>query len=81
MSETIKRVAQAINLAAPDDVSYNDCWDMARAAIAAMREPTSKMIDAGDTTIYPHRDMERATEGRLADQPWRAMIDAALKEK
>lgn len=49
-----------------------------KAAIAAMREPTSKMVDAGDATLYSHRDMEHATEARLADQPWRAMIDAAL---
>jgi hypothetical protein len=48
----------------------NDYVDMARAAIAAMREPTSKMICAAlDST-------DRAYSGW-----WREMIDAALRDK
>ena len=50
---------------------------MARAAIAAMREPTAAMINAGG-------DAMPAAEGYdlHADcvRPWRAMIDAVLAE-
>lgn len=48
--------------------------ERARLAIAAMREPTEGMIEAGDIPDCdaPHKP---------ADGVWRAMIDAALEEK
>lgn len=58
----VKRVQEAIDRASPLD------WDaQARAAIAAMREPTEEMLDA---TGLRHG-------APLAN--WQAMIDAALK--
>lgn len=44
----------------------------AKAAIAAMREPDLKMIEAGDTAIETYRASVLA---------WRAMIDVALTEE
>lgn len=66
MSEMIDRVAGAIMGA-----SHSDYRIMARAAIAAMREPTEVMLRAfyGDMPV----------ESRLGDD-WRDMIDAALKD-
>jgi hypothetical protein len=46
----------------------------ARAAIATMREPTSKQLDAGYAAIS-----ERQCDDDLAFG-WRAMIDVALEE-
>jgi len=46
----------------------------ARAAIAAMREPTSNQLDAGYAAIS-----ERQCDDDLAFG-WRAMIDEALRE-
>jgi hypothetical protein len=48
---------------------HNKYRQDARAAIAAMREPTEAMINAGDRTDH---DVEAATV-------WQAMIDEALK--
>mgnify|MGYP001608313028 CR=1 FL=1 len=69
MNEMIERVAKAIR----DSFNSNDidCYPIARAAIAAMREPYKPVIDfmviceAGAYT---------------AEEAWQAMIDAALKE-
>ncbi len=53
--------------------------ELARAAIAAMREPTDAMVIAGAQHIagiqHPISDTAGDTKGR-----WRAMIDAALAE-
>ena len=50
-----------------DDASLRRlCFDLARAAIAAMREPTDDMLNAGCDISY------------FADQSWPTMIDAAL---
>ena len=59
MSTIIERVAQAARISP----------DQARAAIAAMREPTEEMIDA----------WARAPGAIKAG--WEAMIDAALEGK
>ncbi len=82
----VERVARALCRhygVDPDEVHGSpiiDRWweaycDDARAAIAAMREPTEVMIAEGDdvspTEIYPH---EKASRLR-----YQAMIDAALK--
>jgi hypothetical protein len=73
MSEMVKRVAKAIGEAklewegdSTGEVALRAC--LARAAIAAMREPLWIMIEAGR---WPAED-----EGPVAC--WRAMIDAAL---
>jgi len=66
----IERVARAIEATTKYALSdYTDYSDMARAAIAAMREPTEEMLqcgchDCGHQTTY-----------------WQAMIDAALERK
>jgi hypothetical protein len=91
MSEVIERAARAIRECIPDTPDFGDIERAARAAIEAMREPTSAMLDVGapypahlvverDDPIYTAR-MKAAT---LADQfavamKWRNMIDAALK--
>lgn len=51
--------------------------EMARGAIAAMREPTEAMVDAGrakDDRTTPYVQAEEC------EVHWCAMIDAALKE-
>jgi len=75
MTEMIERVARAIHSAEVEDEGdpWNDLGDyvqgeyrtLARAAIAAMREPTEAML--GPPWNY----------GRL--EIWQAMIDEALK--
>lgn len=48
-----------------------DYLDMARAAIAAMREPTPAMVNYGE-----------ACDGTIsAKEVWQTMIDAALQER
>lgn len=70
MSEMVERVAKAIEDA--DIENGCDYIGMARAAIAAMREPTSGMISASaKCNIEP--------EMMLHKQRWKAMIDEALK--
>lgn len=51
-------------------VSPSDNEDLARAAIAAMREPTGPMIAAAFALGY---------EAQCAPEVWQAMIDEALK--
>lgn len=60
--EMIERVAKAI--CGPDDPCR---LDLARAAIEAMREPTSDMVAAANRNNHP-RD----------EETWRTMVDAAL---
>lgn len=64
----VERVALAISYVteAPQPRSR----EMARAAIAAMREPTDAIINAGGQYFYA---------ASMADR-WRAMIDCALAE-
>lgn len=50
---------------------------MARAAIAAMREPTAVMIEVGNN--YTH--CGGSCGNRAGRDTWQAMIDAALNEK
>lgn len=50
----------------------------ARAAIEAMREPTSRMSNEGRLTIKGAAD---ETERAQAEYAWRSMISAALYEK
>ena len=72
MSSIVKRVAQALQQemgTAPFDETA--AFALARAAIAAMREPTEEMLNAG------HEARAKATVNGI----WHAMIDAALEEK
>jgi predicted RNA methylase len=75
MSEMIDRVARELCLALYDkDTTFPmvAAQKAARAAIAAMREPTEAMIEG---TNYPNTTWDSGD----ADV-WRAMIDAALKD-
>ena len=103
MSEIVERVARAIcragicgpkdHLDEQEDRSWRKFELEARAAIAAMREPTRVMVNAA------WNDFEYSPTGTLIREPstchaepnddlscdtayevWQAMIDAALKE-
>jgi hypothetical protein len=67
MTDMIERVAKAINDAMIKHGDYKPD-ELARAAIAAMREPTKAMKEAG------------FWEGSASLNNYRAMIDAALQE-
>jgi hypothetical protein len=74
--------AEALTICSAD---VCDCRRTARAAIAAMREPTEAMLDAGaDAKIRCDEDEERGdlTPSRITvpDAVWGSMIDAALAE-
>jgi hypothetical protein len=77
MNEMVQKVAQAIcgaNGRNPSEPSSDD-FKAARAAIAAMREPTKAMEAAWD------RDFDDWMEERI-DEPmhmWMTLIDEALK--
>lgn len=73
MSEMIERVAKAIELR-----DTTDSLAMARAAIAAMREPTDKMMIAAET-VEPQLECFLAKEQSPSYIVWQAMIDEALK--
>lgn len=64
-----------------EDAEWPQFVDLARAAIAAMREPTEKMQVAGATAHVEVAHMARG-EGRCLSPGlvWRPMIDAALEE-
>jgi hypothetical protein len=51
----------------------DDYRRIARAAIAAMREPTDGMVEVGST------DMALVRHGEYARDVWRDMIDEALR--
>lgn len=91
----IKRVARAICCAdRPRECNGSDCGlsaclDEARAAIAALRDPTGRMWVAGRSRFAHHAERYRQQVTSEAadihadtapDDIWRAMIDAALKE-
>lgn len=77
MSEMVERVACAVGDAIEgreiDPFLYPEAFDhyekIARAAIAAMREPTETMWDHGASNMQWHS----------ATRVWQAMIDEALK--
>lgn len=73
----IERVALAIAAADGEDYmeDYRQFDKWARAAIAAMREPTEAVLGA-------HQVVPDDTDFReLALENWQRMIDAALEEK
>jgi len=72
MSSMVERVARAI---AESNEVWGDDLVKARAAIAAMREPTEAMVNAGS-----HLYVAGTARGELdyeAETVWKAMIDAA----
>lgn len=95
MSEMIERVAKYIaaeimeltakerqTFSFPDDVNgdtYERAMSAARATIEAMRDPTDEMKNApyADTIIVGG---DFVANPREADEIWRSMIAAALKE-
>ena len=78
MTDMIERVAKAIMPRA--DTRYRTV-DAARAAIAAMRDCTPAMLDAG-SAAHPAGGYVRGTLlTDIIECEWWAMIDAALKEK
>ena len=76
MSEMVKRVARAIccrsDCFLPENcqAAYAGTLEKARAALAAMREPTDQMCHAG---AYEQHDWKDSS------QVWQAMIDEALR--
>jgi hypothetical protein len=105
MSEMPQRVADAIARHLEEacaSVNYNgktividggfNTYELARAAIEAMREPTPDMLAAAKPEpvhLYPDRDESYRTSMRAAvtadqlaaRQQWRDMIDAALERE
>jgi hypothetical protein len=75
LNKMIDRVASAIS-ALDTNIVANDYEAMARAVIAAMREPTEAMIDAAPDEAVGWSEIAR----RHAADYWRAMVDAALAE-
>jgi hypothetical protein len=63
-----------------------DLTVIARAAIAAMKEPTPEMVKAGDDALeWDSSDVNgslfvRYNEGDAGEKSWPAMISAALEE-
>ncbi len=79
MSEMVERVARALAAAYSDALGAKtqivaEDYEAARAAIAAMREPTEGMLDA----FY---DEPCWGDGPEARDTWRAMIDRAMKDE
>jgi hypothetical protein len=79
----VERVAKEIEIAFVEKTAHHPIakllprmgwiWPiLARAALAAMREPTEAMIKASSPF---------ACDYHMADEVWEAMIDAALAEK
>lgn len=85
MNEMVERVAEALagrqwtsmedgNVYCSNPTKYH-YREQARAAIAAMREPTNAMVDAGQKP--PRAPFRYMAEASLRLR-WLAMIDAAL---
>jgi len=78
MTDMIERVAKAINDAMLQHGDYKPD-ELARAAIAAMREPTEDMGGAAVTDHDNHA--HHMSSYHCVTEAWRNMIDAALEEK
>ena len=83
MREMIERVSQAIQLVPTKRVGdywVTDLEGQARAAIEAMREPTSGMILQASYTD-DGTNSGRVIGPVIATEVWEAMIDLALENK
>ena len=91
MTDMIERVAKAMaeNDSGPMDSALfaihwrefgEDYIDSARTAIAAMREPTDEMNDAGADKCDGGGCAEESCQFGFMGKIWTAMIDAALEE-
>lgn len=85
VSEMVERVARAINETANKRlnaffVDRNMAFALARAAIAAMREPTAAMEEAADncSALMWSPEPGEGLDEVGWDVAWRAMIDEAL---
>jgi hypothetical protein len=88
MTDLVDRVAKAICLARfnagtafwymREEESKEPYRAEARAAIAAMREPTEGMIDAFHTAAYLRVEWGEDPMVENSEDAYRAMIDAAL---
>lgn len=78
MTDMIERVAKAINDAMLRHRDYT-LDKLARAAIAAMRDCTPEMLDAG-SAAHPAGGYRRETLlNDIIECEWVAMVDAALE--
>lgn len=78
-TEMQKRVADAIFMACSGYMLRINCDTPARAAIAAMRDPTATMLSEGDSMMPQIVDGQDITTGYDAlKEAWPVMIDAAL---
>jgi hypothetical protein len=91
MSEMVERAALALcasqaprAIGVPQAVCGRPCEECladARAAIAALREPTPRMINAAAGALTPSYRFPRSLSVKQKHSiRWRAMIDAALAE-
>ena len=93
MTNMIERVARAIDEAHRNEKVSDEMWavckhhsafktafDCARAAIAAMRDCTPAMLDAG-TIAHPRGYTRETLLTDIIEAEWRVMCDAALEEK
>ena len=87
MTNMIERVAKAVKdcEAFPlgdmrEYLSNEDAITIARAAIAAMRDCTPAMLDAG-TIAHPRGYTRETLLTDIIEAEWRVMCDAALEEK
>ena len=80
----IERVARVFHAAQGYDQwphpECTQCMDAARAAIAAMREPTPFMLEAVDKAADVQGYVAAAFETMEAAKSWPVMIDAVLGE-
>jgi len=78
MSEMIERVAEIIHKY--PYFTGEECKAIAKAAIAAMREPTDDMVAAGAVFHIRERDLNGYNKSKNdAKVSWQAMIDEALE--
>ena len=78
MTDMIERVAKAINDTMLQHGDYKPD-ELARAAIAAMREPTETMLEAADAVMLHRPVVEKPDRLSTLTLGFNAMIDAALE--
>lgn len=86
MIDMVEQVARAIfnEGVKPTSITENDkdlIFRFARAAIAAMRECTPEMLDAGSAAHPPCGYKRETLLNDIIECEWKAMVDAALGDK